>query len=58
MGEVALCGASALLIKPGELVTIASFGWMKAKAASKHHPTMVRLDDENRRLPAQKEKDD
>ena len=49
-GEVALCGASALLIKPGELVTIASFGWMKARAASKHQPRMVRVDDENRLL--------
>lgn len=46
--EVALCGASALLIKPGERVTIASFGWMKEKPALKHQPRMVRVDDENR----------
>lgn len=47
-GEVAVCGAAAVLIKPGSRVTIASFGWMKAKASSKHQPSIVRLDDENR----------
>jgi aspartate 1-decarboxylase len=47
-GEVAPCGAVALLIKPGGRVTIASFGWMKEKAASKHEPLIVRVDEENR----------
>lgn len=47
-GEVALCGAAALLIKPGVRITIASFGWMKARPASKHQPFIVRLDDDNR----------
>lgn len=47
-GEVALCGAVALLIKPGARLTIASFGWMKEKAASRHQPLIVRVDDENR----------
>ena len=57
-GEVAPCGAAALLIKPGSRLTIASFGWMKEKAASKHEPLMVRVDDENRLLPAKKSKGD
>jgi aspartate 1-decarboxylase len=57
-GEVALCGAAALLIKPGELLTIASFGWMKRKAASRHEPRMVRLDDENRLIPDERSKDE
>ena len=47
-GEVALCGAVALLIKPGARVSIASFGWMKEKAASRHEPAIVRLDDDNK----------
>jgi aspartate 1-decarboxylase len=47
-GEVTLCGAAALLIKAGGRITIASFGWMKEKAASKHEPSIVRVDDENR----------
>ena len=57
-GEVAPCGAAALLIKPGSRLTIASFGWMKEKAVSKHEPLMVRVDDENRLLPAKKSKGD
>jgi aspartate 1-decarboxylase len=47
-GEVTVCGAAALLIKPGGRITIASFGWMKEKAASKHEPSIVRVDDENK----------
>ncbi len=50
-GEVALCGAAAVLIKPGARVTIASFGWMKARPASKHQPAIVRIDEENKPLP-------
>lgn len=46
-GEVAACGASALLLKPGERVTIASYGWLKEKQAFKHDPIRVRLDDDN-----------
>lgn len=47
-GEVGLCGAAAMLIKPGERVTIASYGWMKEKQAAKHDPLRVRVDDDNR----------
>lgn len=47
-GEVTVCGATALVIKPGGRVTITSFGWMKEKAASKHEPSIVRVNDENK----------
>ena len=57
-GEVAPCGAAALLIKPGERLTIATFGWMKEKAASKHEPRIVRVDEDNRIIPAKKSKAD
>ena len=46
-GEVTVCGATAQLIKPGGRVTIASYGWRKEKAASKHEPSLVRVNDEN-----------
>ena len=46
-GDVGFTGASAHLVKPGELVSLASFGWMKAKAAAKHQPRIVTVDDEN-----------
>jgi len=49
-GEVAVCGAAAVLIKPGTRVTIASFGWMKPKPALKHQPSIVRVDEENQPL--------
>ncbi len=55
-GEVALCGAAAVLIKPGARVTIASFGWMKEKPALKHQPSIVRVDDENRVVSGKKSK--
>ncbi len=53
-GEVGICGAAALLIKPGTRITIASFGWMKEKAASKHQPSIVRVDEENKPLKKSK----
>ena len=55
-GEVGVCGAAALLIKPGERVTVASFGWMKEKAALKHQPLVLRLDDDNRLILTKKSK--
>lgn len=55
-GEVGLCGAAALLIKPGERITVACFGWMKEKAALKHQPLVLRVDDENHVVPSKKSK--
>lgn len=47
-GEIGINGAAAHLVKPGDLVIIASYGWMKEKAARKHEPQIVLVDDENR----------
>lgn len=46
-GELAVCGATAQLIKPGARVTLAAWGWMKEKQAAKHAPRTLRLDDDN-----------
>lgn len=47
-GRVELCGAAALLIKPGEQVSLAAYGWMKPKPAAKHQPRIVNVDPDNR----------
>lgn len=47
-GEVGINGAAAHLVRPGDLVIIACYGWMKDKAARKHRPSIVHVDDENR----------
>ncbi len=55
-GTVALTGAAAHHVKPGELISISSFGWMKGKAAAKHQPRMVNVDDENHVIAPKKSK--
>ena len=40
-GELAVHGAGAHHVKPGDTVDLAAYGWMKAKAASKHTATVV-----------------
>ncbi len=47
-GEVRVDGAGAHLVRPGELVVLASYGWLKEKAAAKHRPRVVLVDDQNR----------
>lgn len=47
-GEVTVGGAIAQLVKPGDVVTLSSFGWMKEKQARKHAPRVVRVDAQNR----------
>jgi aspartate 1-decarboxylase len=47
-GEVGINGAAAHLVKAGDLVIIAAYGWMKEKAAKKHLPRIVHVDGENR----------
>ncbi len=47
-GEVGINGAAAHLVKPGDLVIIAAYGWMKEKAARKHRPRVVMVDAQNR----------
>lgn len=46
-GEVGVTGAAAHFIKPGDSISLASFGWMKAKAAAKHEPVLVTVKGEN-----------
>lgn len=48
VGEIGINGAAAHLVKPGDLVIIASYGWMKDKAARSHDPRIVLVDSENR----------
>jgi aspartate 1-decarboxylase len=47
-GEIGINGAAAHLVKPGDLVIIANYGWLKEKAARSFRPRIVMVDDENR----------
>jgi aspartate 1-decarboxylase len=47
-GTVTVNGAGAHLIKPGDLVIIATFTQMKTREARKYEPTVVLVDEQNR----------
>jgi aspartate 1-decarboxylase len=47
-GEVGINGAAAHLVKEGDLVIVASYGWMTAGEASAHKPRVVHVDGGNR----------
>jgi aspartate 1-decarboxylase len=47
-GEIGINGAAAHLVSPGDVVILASYGWMKEKQAKKHRPRIVLLDENNR----------
>jgi len=47
-GEVGINGAAAHLVKPGDLVILAGYGWMSAEEASQHPPRVVHVDAKNR----------
>jgi aspartate 1-decarboxylase len=47
-GEVGINGAAAHLVKPGDLVILASYGWMTAQEAAGHRPRVVHVDGANR----------
>lgn len=47
-GEIGINGAAAHLVKPGDLVIIANYGYLKDKVARKHQPRIVHVDEENR----------
>jgi aspartate 1-decarboxylase len=51
-GEIGINGAAAHLVRAGDLVIIAAYGWMKEKAARKHRPRVVMVDSQNRPGPA------
>lgn len=47
-GEIGINGAAAHLVKPGDLVILASYGWMTAEEAAQHRPRVVHVDARNR----------
>jgi aspartate 1-decarboxylase len=47
-GEVGINGAAAHLVRPGDLVILASYGWMTEKEAAAHRPRVVHVDAANR----------
>jgi aspartate 1-decarboxylase len=47
-GEVGINGAAAHLVKPGDLVILAGYGWMSLEEAAAHRPRVVHVDAANR----------
>jgi aspartate 1-decarboxylase len=47
-GEIGINGAAAHLVKPGDLVILASYGWMTAEEAAANRPRVVHVDGKNR----------
>jgi aspartate 1-decarboxylase len=47
-GEIGINGAAAHLVKPGDLVILASYGWLTADEAAAHRPRVVHVDGKNR----------
>ena len=47
-GEVGINGAAAHLVKAGDLVILAAYGWMTAEEAASHRPRVVHVDTQNR----------
>jgi aspartate 1-decarboxylase len=47
-GEIGINGAAAHLVQPGDLVILASYGWMTAEEAAQHRPRVVHVDSDNR----------
>ena len=47
-GEIGINGAAAHLVKPGDLVILASYGWMSAEEAASSAPRIVHVDAKNR----------
>jgi aspartate 1-decarboxylase len=47
-GQVCVNGAGAHLIKPGDLVIVATYTLMSGRKAKKYEPTVVLVDESNR----------
>jgi aspartate 1-decarboxylase len=47
-GEVGINGAAAHLVKAGDLVILAAYGWLTAEEAAGHRPRVVHVDSRNR----------
>ena len=46
-GNLSIDGAGAHLVRPGDLVTLSAFAWLKEKAAREHQPRRVTVDGHN-----------
>ena len=46
-GEVGINGAAAHLVREGDLVILAGYGWMTAEEAASHRPRVVHVDARN-----------
>ena len=47
-GEIGINGAAAHLVKRGDLVILASYGWLTAEEAMRHRARIVHVDAHNR----------
>lgn len=47
-GVICVNGAAAHLVRPGDLIIIAAFTWLEEKAARRHEPKVVFVDEDNR----------
>src|SRR5271165_3686601 len=47
-GEVGINGAAAHLVRPGDLVILAAYGWMTTDEAAARTPRIVHVDERNR----------
>jgi aspartate 1-decarboxylase len=47
-GEIGINGAAAHLVKSGDLVILANYGWLSAEEAAAHRPRVVHVDGKNR----------
>ncbi len=47
-GEVGINGAAAHLVQAGDLVILASYGWLDAAEAARHTPKVIFVDERNR----------
>lgn len=47
-GEVGINGAAAHLVQAGDLVILASYGWLDALEATRHAPKVIFVDERNR----------
>jgi aspartate 1-decarboxylase len=54
-GEVGINGAAAHLVHAGDLVILASYGWMSAAEAESHRPRVVHVDGRNRIIELSRE---
>ena len=54
-GEVGINGAAAHLVRPGDLVILAAYGWLDAAEAAAHKPRVVHVDGQNRMVRLDRE---